>query len=190
MSGPPAGCVGRTMDMLLCALLAVLVQVEEEPETAPPIVVIGRLIDDGVPVVPLDAIGSRDVFGPEQVRETGARDLNDLVQNLPAISTRPYNGWEAAAPSFSMRQFEIAPGGHTPKHSHAYEHEVFILEGSGVVLEENVEHPLRSGTAVYVPPNQLHQFRNTGTTAMKFLCLIPQPLRGMDGPCAAACNCD
>ncbi|OHB85221.1 MAG: cupin [Planctomycetes bacterium RBG_16_64_12] len=94
------------------------------------------------------------------------------------------------APSFSMRQFEVAPGGHTPKHSHAHEHEVFVLEGTGVVVEGAVEHPLRAGTAVYVPPKALHQFRNTGTGALKFLCLIPHPLRDMTGPCAAACGCD
>ncbi len=94
------------------------------------------------------------------------------------------------APSFSMRQFEVAPGGHTPRHSHAYEHQVFVIEGSGVVLEDDVEHPLRPGTAVFVPPSQLHQFRNTGTTPLKFLCLIPHPLRGMNGPCAAACGCE
>ena len=41
--------------------------------------------------------------GPEFLRRTGARDLNDLVQNLPGLSTRPYNGGEAAAPSFSSR---------------------------------------------------------------------------------------
>ncbi len=69
----------------------------------PAMLVIGRRTADGVPVVPIDSVGSRDVFGPEQVRETGARDINDLVQNLPAVSTRPYNGGEAAAPSFSMR---------------------------------------------------------------------------------------
>jgi len=28
-------------------------------------------------------------------------------------------GPDDAAPSFSMRQFEVAPGGHTPKHTHA-----------------------------------------------------------------------
>jgi len=87
-------------------------------------------------------------------------------------------GPDDAAPSFSMRQFEIAPGGHTPKHSHAHEHEAFILEGAGVVLEENREHKLRPGVAVYVPPNQTHQFRNTGPGPLKFLCLIPHPLRG------------
>ena len=94
------------------------------------------------------------------------------------------------APSFSMRHFEIAPGGHTPKHAHAHEHEVFIIEGEGMVLEGDREHPLRSGVVVYVPPNQTHQFRNTGGGSLKFLCLIPHPLRGMSDVCMAACGCD
>ena len=99
-------------------------------------------------------------------------------------------GPDDAAPSFSMRHFEIASGGNTPKHSHAYEHEVFVLEGQGVVLEGNREHPISAGAAVYVPPNQLHQFRNTGTGTLKFLCLIPHPIRGMRDVCVAACGCD
>lgn len=98
-------------------------------------------------------------------------------------------GPEDEAPSFSMRHFEVAPGGHTPQHSHAYEHEVFVLEGSGVVLEGDREHALRPGSVVFVPPNQVHQFRNTGPGALKFLCLIPHPLRGMMTSCVAACGC-
>jgi quercetin dioxygenase-like cupin family protein len=89
-----------------------------------------------------------------------------------------------------MRQFEIEPSGYTPRHSHAHEHEVFVMEGSGVVLEGDTEHPLAVGTVVYVPPNQEHQFRNTGTGPLKFLCLIPHPLRGMTDSCVAACGCD
>ena len=95
-----------------------------------------------------------------------------------------------AAPSFSMRLFELAPGGHTPKHAHAYEHEVFVLEGSGVAVDGDRERPVGPGAAVYVPPNQLHQFRNTGAGSLKFLCLIPHPMRGMRGVCTAACGCD
>ena len=94
------------------------------------------------------------------------------------------------APSFSMRQFEVAPGGYTPKHTHGHEHEVFVLEGTGTVLEGDVEHPLRPGTAVFVPPKTLHQFRNTGAGPLKFLCLIPHPLRGMSDGCTAACGCE
>lgn len=82
--------------------------VSTAPETneiavLPPILVTGYKVDRSVPVVPLDAIGSRNVLSPEQIRETGAREINDLIQHLPSISTRPYNGGEAAAPSFSVR---------------------------------------------------------------------------------------
>ena len=94
------------------------------------------------------------------------------------------------APSFSMRQFEVAPGGHTPKHAHAHEHEVFVLEGHGVVLGGETEHPLEPGTLAYVPPDRVHQFRNPGSVPLKFLCLIPHPLRGMSDSCAAACGCE
>src|SRR3972149_3875672 len=76
------------------------------------------------------------------------------------------------APSFSMRQFELAPGGHTPKHAHGHEHEVFVLEGTGGVLGGDKEHSLRPGSIVFVPPNQAHQFRNIGVSPFKFLCLI------------------
>ena len=94
------------------------------------------------------------------------------------------------APSFSMRQFQIAPGGCTPKHTHAHEHEVFVLGGEGVVMEGDVEHPLRPGVVVFVPPNQPHQFRSTGSGPLEFLCLIPHPMRGMNDSCAAACGCE
>lgn len=66
-------------------------------------VVLGTVERDGVPTAPFDAVGSRDVLGPEQVKRIGARDLNDLVPYLPGLSTRPYNGGEAAAPNFSIR---------------------------------------------------------------------------------------
>ncbi len=97
-------------------------------------------------------------------------------------------GPDDAAPSFSMRQFELAPGGHTPRHTHAHEHEVFVLEGAGVVLAGDREHPLRAGTAVFIAPHELHQFRNTGAGALKFLCMIPHPLRAMRDVCTAACD--
>jgi len=99
-------------------------------------------------------------------------------------------GENDGAPSFTMRQFEVAVGGYTPKHTHGYEHEVFVLEGEGVAMEGDREHPLRAGTAVFVAPNEVHQFRNTGKVPLKFLCLIPHPLRGMQAPCAAACGCE
>jgi mannose-6-phosphate isomerase-like protein (cupin superfamily) len=65
-----------------------------------------------------------------------------------------------------------------------------VLEGSGIVLEGDREHSLRPGNAVFVAPDEMHQFRNTGSGPFKFLCFIPHPLRGVRRPCMAACGCD
>jgi quercetin dioxygenase-like cupin family protein len=67
----------------------------------------------------------------------------------------------------------VAPGGYTPRHSHPYEHEVFVLEGAGVVFEGETAHPLKAGDVVFVVPGEVHQFRNTGDRPLKFLCMVP-----------------
>ncbi len=77
------------------------------------------------------------------------------------------------APTFIMRHFEIAPGGFTPLHEHAWEHEAFILAGTGVVAGAKGEEPFRQGDAVFIPGGEKHQFRNTGKAPAQMLCLIP-----------------
>jgi quercetin dioxygenase-like cupin family protein len=111
------------------------------------------------------------------------------TQGAVGCRMRMLVGADDGAPNFAMRQFEVAPDGHTPRHAHAHEHEVFVLEGTGVVLEGEREHALAPGTVVFVPPNQEHQFRNTGPGPLKFLCLIPHASPGTDGPCAEASGC-
>ncbi len=90
--------------------------------------------------------------------------------------------------NFAMRQFEVAPGGHTPRHSHPYEHEVFVLEGEGVVSEKDADHRLKAGDVVYVKPDEVHQFRNTGSKPLKFLCLIPNSGMTPGSPVAPECG--
>jgi quercetin dioxygenase-like cupin family protein len=82
-------------------------------------------------------------------------------------------GERDGAPNFAMRQFEVAPGGYTPRHSHPYEHEVFVLDGEGIVMEGDRRHALGPGTVILVKPDEVHQFLNTGDRPLKFLCLIP-----------------
>jgi quercetin dioxygenase-like cupin family protein len=77
------------------------------------------------------------------------------------------------APNFAMRHFEIAPGGHTPHHAHAWEHEVFILTGTGEVVGPDGPEPLTPGTVVLVPPAEEHHFANTGDAPLTLLCLVP-----------------
>ncbi len=92
------------------------------------------------------------------------------------------------APNFAMRQFEVAPGGHTPRHSHPYEHEVFVLEGEGTVLSGETEHPLKAGDFVLVTPDEVHQFKNNGPTPLKFLCLVPNNSAKLPVTMAAECG--
>lgn len=94
------------------------------------------------------------------------------------------------APHFAMRRFEVAAGGYTPKHSHPYEHEVYILEGRGIVIEGDDEHPLRAGDVVFVRPDEVHQFRNTGAEPLKFLCLVPNSANSQSVTVAPECSAE
>ena len=86
---------------------------------------------------------------------------------------RPLIGQADGAPHFAMRLFELEPDGTTPRHSHDWEHEVFIVEGDGVLKTAKGDEPFKQGDFIFVPANDMHQFRQAGKGATKFLCLIP-----------------
>jgi quercetin dioxygenase-like cupin family protein len=77
------------------------------------------------------------------------------------------------ASHFAMRIFEVEPAGFTPYHKHSWEHEVFILEGNGTLVTEHKNLPLKKGDAVFVPPDENHQFKNDSVEKFTFICLIP-----------------
>ena len=80
---------------------------------------------------------------------------------------------EMGAGNFAMRLFEIGVGGYTPLHVHPWEHEVFILDGKGLVFDGKKAKPFKVGDAVFVPSDERHQFKNNGKKLLKILCLIP-----------------
>jgi len=77
------------------------------------------------------------------------------------------------APNFAMRLFRIGPGGSIPSHSHDWEHEIFVLRGSGLVRIGEKEYRVSEGTFLFIPPNVEHYYENTGEGDLEFLCLIP-----------------
>ena len=79
------------------------------------------------------------------------------------------------APNFAMRLFRIEPGGCTPRHRHAWEHEVYVLSGVGRVWSRGVWHPLEEGSFVLVLPDEEHQFASSKSEELRFLCVIPNP---------------
>ncbi len=99
------------------------------------------------------------------------------MEGAKDVKMRMLVGPDDGAQVFHMRQFEVAPGGHTPHHAHNYEHEVLILAGQGVVKSEQGDRPCKAGDVVWVPPNAKHQFQNAGSAPLQFICLIPAPER-------------
>lgn len=76
------------------------------------------------------------------------------------------------APNFAMRLFEIRPSGHTPGHTHSWEHEVVIISGSGYVFKDDEKIAIEKDDFILVPPGLRHQFV-AGEEGMSMVCVVP-----------------
>jgi quercetin dioxygenase-like cupin family protein len=94
-------------------------------------------------------------------------------QDVSGVQVRWLITKEDGAPNFAMRFFEVSPDGHSPLHSHKWEHEVFILEGECLVICGAQRRRLGPGDFALIPPETTHQFKNRGDKALKFLCFVP-----------------
>ena len=81
----------------------------------------------------------------------------------------PRNG----AKNFAMRHITLKGGGSTPRHEHDYEHEVFILEGKGMLFYDGSEYEISKGSFMLIEGNREHQFVNTENDHFEILCIIP-----------------
>ena len=104
-------------------------------------------------------------FRPVEAEEVEAGAKNVRIRQVITESQ--------GAPHFVMRVFEVGPSGYTPQHSHAWEHEVFILSGSGDVFSANGWQTIGSGDVIFIPGHEIHQFRNSSERPLEFVCLIP-----------------
>jgi quercetin dioxygenase-like cupin family protein len=100
----------------------------------------------------------------------GTEMNNDMVKG---ITGRVLIGKHDGAPNFCMRRFDVEPGGYAPRHTHDWEHEIYVLEGKGEALVGDQWHVISPGTVIFVPPNVDHQIKNTSDGHLAFLCLIP-----------------
>ena len=76
--------------------------------------------------------------------------------------------------TFAVRHCEFEPGGCSPSHSHSWEHEMFVLEGQGVVVGDNETRVIVAGNAISIPAGEKHQVRNTSEKTLRLLCMIPK----------------
>ena len=84
-------------------------------------------------------------------------------------------GSDDGTPVYSYRVFTVDPGGHTPYHTHDYEHMNFVISGNGVLINDaGEENPLNAGDFALVDPNEKHQYRNKGKESFVMICGVPK----------------
>lgn len=85
-------------------------------------------------------------------------------------------GSKEGSPSYSFRVFTLEPGGHTPYHSHPFEHMNYAIEGSGLLIDEaGNEHALNEGDFALVSPGEKHQYRNNSPDRVfRMICGVPK----------------
>ncbi|MDD5090638.1 MAG: cupin domain-containing protein [Candidatus Wallbacteria bacterium] len=96
------------------------------------------------------------------------------VDGAKNVSIRWLIDEKKGAPNFAMRLFDISRGGNTPYHTHPWEHEVFVVSGTGKLIMSGQEYPLQAGSVVYVPPGVEHNFVNEKEVVLQMICVVPK----------------
>ena len=92
---------------------------------------------DNIPKVKVDMEGAKDAYKQVPISKDDGSSL------------------------FSFRVFTIEPKGHTPFHTHPFEHLNYIISGQGILVAENdKEHKIKKGDFALVASNEKHQYRN------------------------------
>ena len=98
--------------------------------------------------------------------------MEPVIRNHEGVSN-PVLGPDDGVPNYVMLYAEHEPGGSSPHHTHAWEHQAFIVEGEGVLWCDGKEYPITTGDAVLVPPDTEHHFANTGSVTLSRVTVNP-----------------
>lgn len=96
---------------------------------------------------------------PELYREVSRRVLLGAGEGEQALA-------------FEVRYFEVAPGGWTTLERHRHPHAVVVVAGRGEVRLGAERHALAPFDAVFVAPDEAHQFRAAPDAPLGFLCVV------------------
>lgn len=97
----------------------------------------------------------------------------DKVVDVPGVTGKVLVGPGDDAPNFRIRYFRIESGSSSSLEQHSHDHGVFILHGRARVQMGAEEVEVGPQDVVYIPGDELHQFRAIGDEPLGFLCVIP-----------------
>ena len=113
------------------------------------------------------------------VGQDGALDWEGVVvqrydaDDVVGVSAKVLVGPAEGAPNFRIRYFRVEPGGNTSLDQHPHDHGVLILHGRASVRLGDQQVTAGPRDVVYVPGDEVHQFRALGDEPLGFLCVIP-----------------
>jgi len=101
-------------------------------------------------------------------------DVSPAASGYAGVTKQIVLGPADGSDEIVLRYFSVAEGGATPWHAHDFPHLVRIEAGRGVAVDaDGTERAVSVGDYVYVAPNEMHNFKNTGDEPLDFICIVP-----------------
>ena len=78
-----------------------------------------------------------------------------------------------------VRRFIIRAGGSIPPHRHKELYHIqYVIKGRYKVGAGGREYEVEPGSVIYIPPGEVHWYRNESNEDVEFLCIIPLDVDG------------
>ena len=98
--------------------------------------------------------------------------MKPVIKNYKDFSN-PVLGAQDGVPTVISLFHDHGPGESSEHHEHDWEHQAFILSGSGVVWVDGQEYDIQTGDFVLIPENSSHYFKNTGSVTLSRVTFNP-----------------
>jgi quercetin dioxygenase-like cupin family protein len=84
------------------------------------------------------------------------------------VGFRTLLGAAVRTTDFTVGVTELEVGGWLGRHRHEPSEIYYVLSGEGTLSIDGQDHPVRAGTAAYIPGNSEHAIHNTGHDQLRF----------------------
>ena len=81
---------------------------------------------------------------------------------------------------YSLAHAVVKPGHSSQAHKMLTSEVYYILAGEGLMHIAGEDRPVHPHQAIYIPPGALQYIRNTGSTDLKFLCIVDPAWKAED----------
>jgi len=92
---------------------------------------------------------------------------------VPGVSQIHYLDKNTGAGAVSMGIVILQPGAALKQHTHKAEDAMIVIEGKGLMLVGDEEHPIEEGMALLAPANTLHGLKNNSDKPLRIVYTWP-----------------